>query len=79
MKTYLIFLLIISGLFYSCKREEKRYRIEQYFYINGKNYEGKMWNDSKKINSNTYIFKLPDHSNPNTEFDSVVFKIVEEE
>lgn len=68
------YILILIVLF-SCKA--KTYRIEQYFYLKGKNTEGKMWHDANKINKNTYTCKMPDGFNPAYGFDSVVFKIVE--
>lgn len=63
------------------KESAIRYRIEQYYYFKGKNFEGQMWNDVKKING-AYSYKIPDGFNPNyreshDQFDSVVFKIVE--
>jgi hypothetical protein len=77
MKVVLVF---ITFLLFSCK--QKIYRIEQYYYLNGKNIEGLMWNDLQKVNSNTYSYKIPTNFNPNyrevhDQFDSVVFKIVE--
>lgn len=71
----LLLTIILSCFLMSCV--SKKYRIEQYYYLNGKNNRGTMWNDSKKINSSTYSYKAPEGFNPDAGFDSVVFKIVE--
>jgi len=80
----LFFAIVFSGIFAVIKYYDKpvKYRIEQLYYKNGHNFAGTMWNDSKKINDNTYSYHIPEHFNPNYEncesgFDSVVFKIVE--